>query len=212
MESDTPNVESAKHLSELEEGDIVILTLDPGFPLPPINRPAVERTARIAHIFSNSLMVENRRFSISSGKEMMYVGNGWRIDPNSKAFISIPTEEQLQRLPDPEGNYTAAQIRGRREDAIERILDKVKQYLDLEHPEFDQREATLSSLILEENLKETLEWALNSMIARLEEENRDLRERLKQLAELLHGAAILADFHIFKARQAAENPGETDAI
>jgi hypothetical protein len=68
---------------------------------------------------AKTFTVENLRFSVSSGKEMMDTGNGWRVDPESEAFISIPTEEQLQRLSDPEGNYTATQICRRREAAIE---------------------------------------------------------------------------------------------
>ncbi|MBD1847040.1 hypothetical protein H6F89_27260 [Cyanobacteria bacterium FACHB-63] len=113
MESGDPKAESARQLSNLEEGDIVVLTLDPEFhtdqsKLASLNSPAVERTARITLKLANSLTVENRRFSTSSGKEMVNVGSGWRVATDSRTFISVPTPEQLERLPDPDGNYTEA--------------------------------------------------------------------------------------------------------
>jgi hypothetical protein len=199
MESIDPDIESTKRLSDLEEGDIVVLTLDPGFHIDnpkfaAMNRAAVEKTARITLKLSNSLTVEGSRFSISSGKEMENVGDGqWRIAAGSKIYISVPTEEQLARLPDPEGNYTEAQILQRREKKIEDLLSRVRTHLDLDSPEFDQRASALSFFLMDENLKETLEWALGESIERVKAENKELKSRIRQLAIFLDHASALVD-------------------
>lgn len=201
MESIDPDIESTKRLSDLEEGDIVVLTLDPGFHIDnpkfaAMNRPAVEKTARIALKLSHSLTVEGRRFSISSGKEMENVGNRqWRIAVGSKVCISVPTEEQLARLPDPEGNYTEAQTRKRREAEIEDLLSRIRHHLDLDSPEFDQRASALNFFLVDN--KETLERALSLAIEHVTAENKELKSRIRQLAIILdHASALAADLKL----------------
>lgn len=196
MESIDPDIESTKRLSDLEEGDIVVLTLDPGFHIDnpkfaAMNKPAVEKTARITLKLSHSLTVEGRRFSISSGKEMENVGNNqWRIAAGSNVCISVPSEEQLARLPDPEGDYTEAQTRKRREAEIEDLLSRIRNYLDLDAPEFDQRASALNFFLVDN--KETLEWALSLAIERVNAENKELKSKIRQLAILLGHASALA--------------------
>ncbi|MBD1846639.1 hypothetical protein H6F89_25100 [Cyanobacteria bacterium FACHB-63] len=206
MENNDPIAEPVRHLSDLEQGDIVVLTLDPVPGFATLNRSVVERTARITLKLSNSFTVENRRFSISSGKEMMNVGSGWRIDGSSEAFISVPTIEQLERLPDPDGNYTEAQIRKQREDSIESIITNVRGYLDPESPEFDQRKTALFSLLLvNENARKTWEWVLTEEVNRLKGENKDLKSRLKQLETILRKASILAEAHNLQVEYGVPN-------
>ncbi len=197
MESIDSDIESTKRLSDLEEGDIVVLTLDPGFHIDnpkfaAMNRPAVEKTARIARKLSHSLTVEGRRFSRSSGKEMANVGNRqWRIAAGSRVCISVPTEEQLARLPDPEGNYIEVQTRKRREAEIETLLSRIRTHLDLDSPEFDQRASALNFFLVDN--KETLEWVLSLAIERVTTENKELKSKIRQLAIILAHASALAD-------------------
>ncbi|MBD2078786.1 hypothetical protein [Leptolyngbya sp. FACHB-17] len=200
MESGDSKAESARQLSNLEEGDIVVLTLDPGFhteqpKLGSLNRPAVERTARITLKLANSFTVENRRFSTSSGKEMMNVGNGWRIDADSKAFISVPTPEQLERLPDPDGNYTEAQIRRRNEKTVAEILEEIKQYLDVDSNELRERVRNIKYFLKDDTQKEITREINSDVISEFADENRDLKKRLAQLVPLIEDALKVAVYH-----------------
>lgn len=191
MENSDSYVEPEKQLSDLEEGDIVVLTTDPGGAL--LGKPASEKTARITLKLSNSFTVEHIRFSISSGKEMERVGSKqWRVVQDGW-FISVPTAEQLERLPDPDGNYTDAQIRSMRKKAVESLLDRVREHLDLNSEEFEQRAFALRLALGDEKLRNTLVLAQGEIIKRLESENEDLKSKLKQLAPMLYEAYCLTE-------------------
>jgi hypothetical protein len=145
MESGDSDVKSTRTLSSLKEGDIVVLTLKPAF----LSSPAEEKTARITLELSNSFTVEHRRFSITSGKELVRVDAGkWRVVDDG-AFISVPIEEQIERLPDPDGNYTEAQILRRHEESVARLLEQVKDYLDPNSPEISKRLLAIQFLVLD---------------------------------------------------------------
>ncbi len=188
MESGDPSVESTRSLSDLQEGDIVVLTLKPAF----WESPAEEKTARISLKLSNSFTVERRRFSPTSGKELDRSDTGkWRV-AGSDVFISVPTEEQLERLPDPDGKYTEAQTLRRCEESVALLLERVKEYLDPNSPEISERILTVQFLIMDEKNQELLGRVYSNAIDRLKAENEDLRDRLKTLSTMLDEASRLA--------------------
>jgi hypothetical protein len=189
MESGDPNVESTRELSSLKKGDIVVLTLRPAF----LSSPAEEKTARITLKLSNSFTVEHRRFSITSGKELVRVDAGkWRLVDDG-AFISVPAEEQIERLPDPDGNYTEAQILRRREESVALLLDRLKEYLDPKSPEISKRILGIQFLVLDKERQELLGEVYSDAIERLKAENEDLRSRLRMLSTMLDEASRLAE-------------------
>lgn len=189
MESGDPNVKSTRTLSSPQEGDIVVLTLKPEF----WKSPAEERTARITLALSNSFTVEHRRFSITSGKELEQSDKGsWRVS-NSGVFISVPTEEQLERLPDPDGHYTEAQIHRRREESVALLLEQLKEYLDPNSPEISKRILGIRFFISDEERQELLGEVYSDAIERQKAENEDLRSRLRMLSTMLDEASRLAE-------------------
>jgi hypothetical protein len=106
------------------------------------------------------------------------------------AFLEVM---QLARLPDLDGNYTDAQTRRKREAEIEQLLCSVRNHLDLDSPELDRRASALRFFLVDDNLKETLEWALSESIERVNAENRELKSKIRQLAILLNHTSALAD-------------------
>ncbi|MBW4525383.1 MAG: hypothetical protein KME18_09350 [Phormidium tanganyikae FI6-MK23] len=198
-----------KKLSDLKEGDIVVLTEDPGIhgnhpTLKPFNRPAVEKLAKITLVLHSSLVVDHHRFSRTGGKEQMESGSGgWRIDPESKSFISVPTQEQIDRLPDVDGSYSEAQIRRKRVKSIERLKTAVSEYLDIDSPEISQRIKTLRYFLNDD--KEIMREIQADFIEHLRAKNEELKSRLEQIKATIRGTTVLIDRFDFEDRIKSES-------
>jgi hypothetical protein len=192
MESGDPSVEPIKKLSDLKRGDIVVLTSDSYS----FRDPPQEKLVRVTFVYAKALSVGYRRFSIASGKEMEESDSGgWRVIERGSNIISIPTQEQLERLPDPDGNYTEAQILKRREKTVEGLVREMREHLDPGSPEFDQRKEALYYFLSGESTKEILVEVWTGRISSLETENKDLKSRLKQLEKILNQALSLVRVH-----------------
>lgn len=116
---------------------------------------------------------------------------GWIIDPRSKAFISVPTQEQIERLPDVDGNYSETQIRTRREKSIEHLKAQVNEYLDIDSPEMQQRIQTMHYFFSDDEQKATMREIYADVVEYLKSKNTAIESKLDELSILLQQAVSI---------------------